>query len=199
MAQPASDLAYARALRALGQALEEQGITEFELRVEGDAHIVRGVRVPPQSESPPTPTSQQEAPAGGLGGLLRGLFGQRREQARPQTPAGPREHGTASEPTIVELRYTLDDLERLDREGQARRRDPSGMPDAYRLSQLLRVVGAQLDTVEGHLLALARHGPTIAVEYEPPDGQHHRDERTVAALYEAWVRMYLRRSERPPT
>jgi hypothetical protein len=196
MAQPAGGLAYARALRALGQALEDQGISEFDLHLEGDAYVIKGQQEAPAPRgAKPSSPQRQDAPTGGLSSLLRGLFGQRREQPQPQGPVGA--PGPAPRASTIELRYSWADLERLDHEGQARRRDPSGMPDAYRLSQLLRVVGAQLDTVQGRLVALARHGPVITVEYETAEGERRRDDRTVAALYEAWVRMYLRRSERP--
>ncbi len=91
---------------------------------------------------------------------------------------------------------TPQDLERLERAGQAKRKDGSQMPDFYRPSQVLRALGAYLDIGGLQLLQLSKHGPGITLEAQTASGGRQTEERSIAAVYDMSVRMYLKRSSR---
>ena len=92
-------------LRAVGQALENEHLEDFDLENHDGDFLVRG---------------RPALPEGGemlIREILRRL-GQR---------GG-----------LTELRYGPREIDRLEEEGRARRRNDSGMPDFYMLSQLSR-------------------------------------------------------------
>ena len=91
---------------------------------------------------------------------------------------------------------TPQDLDRLERAGQAKRKDSSQMPDFYRPSQVLRALGAYLDIGGLQLLQLSKHGPGITLEAQTATGGKQTEERSIAAVYDMSVRMYLKRSSR---
>jgi hypothetical protein len=96
-----------------------------------------------------------------------------------------------------EFRYTSDEIERLEKEGQARRRDPDGMPDFYTLSQMLRTVGAYIDGKRARLGKLYRRGTRLILEFEGTQVPPSIEEHTVSSFYNFFVHMYLRRSGHP--
>lgn len=114
-------------------------------------------------------------------------------------PLKPNEPPT-TQPTVesagFELRFTPEDLDRLDREGRTRRQDAVSMPEMT-LSQLLRTIGDYLDRQGHQLLRIVRQGTTTTIEYRTQSGQRNTEERTASSLYDLSVRMYLRRAYRP--
>jgi hypothetical protein len=131
---------YAKALRAIGQNLEELGLKVFGIKSEGNDYVI-------------------------------------------------------SEP--IGLRYTPADIDRLDREGQAKRSDPSGMPDFRSLSQLLRAVGDYLEHKDARLLGVSRQAgvvPLVAIEYKTEQRQLKEEEYLSSDLYDFCLRMYKQRS-----
>jgi hypothetical protein len=98
---------------------------------------------------------------------------------------------------FLEFRYTSDEVERLEREGQARRRDPNGMPDFYNLSQMLRTVGAYIDGKQARLGKVYRRGTRLTLEFESAQAPPNIEEHTASSFYNFFVHMYLRRSGHP--
>lgn len=98
--------------------------------------------------------------------------------------------------TAPELRYTLEELERLDLQGRLKRRDPHRAPDFYSLPQTLRTLGAYFDRKAARLLAVNRQGSRIIVDYEGFHRRRTTEEHSVASLYGWFVTMYLQRGER---
>src|SRR5215510_4377313 len=72
--------------------------------------------------------------------------------------------------TAMEIAYTAGDIDEIEHEGQAQRRDPNGMPDAYSPSQVLRAAGAYLDRKRAKLQELSRKNGSIKLRYETPSG-----------------------------
>lgn len=103
-------------------------------------------------------------------------------------------HGDAK---FLEFRYTPDAIEKLEQEGQARRRDPSGMPDFHSLSQMLRTVGAYADGKRVPLRKVYRRGTRVTLEFETGQGAPTIEEHTTSSFYNFFVHMYLRRSGQP--
>lgn len=103
----------------------------------------------------------------------------------------------ATSPEPLELRYTSEDTQRLERQGRAKRRDPAGTPDFSALSQALRVIGEYIDRKDGRLLGVSKHaGAMLTLEYDT--GQHRlkKEEFLASGLYDLSVRMYKRRDTR---
>ena len=178
----------ARRLRAVGQALEALRVQDFELRVSGGDYLVRGSQATPAA---PPPQTSQPARRGALGSLRRILGGVEPIDLEPPTP--PR----AQESQQLELRFTADDIAKLEQQGQSRRQASPGMPDLHSLPQVLRTIGDYLDR-QGHELArVVKQGQNITIEHDMPDSQRSVEERTASSLYDLSVRMYLRRTDRP--
>jgi hypothetical protein len=151
------DVTYAHALRAIGQAMNEQRLEDFELEAYENAFLVRGKKKATEK------------------GILRRL--QRR-------------------PSDLSFRYTFEDIEQLDHEGQLKRRNPDGVPDFYSLPQVLRTVGAYLDMKNARLVSVSRRGPRLTIEYEKLVGERISEEHSIASFYDLFVKLYLRRSSR---
>jgi hypothetical protein len=104
---------YAHPLRTIGQDLEALRVESFEMEREGDDYLIRSkVEVPPPEE--PLPETNKEK---NLRSVLRKMLGRSFEPKEPP-PLPPA-------PVDIELRYTPEDIERLEHEGQHRRRIPT--------------------------------------------------------------------------
>ena len=95
----------------------------------------------------------------------------------------------------VELRYTPEQLSHMDDEGRLKRGN-LGRPDAHSASQIVRAVGALVDQKRATLLSIRKDEEKIEIEYELPPKGRVTEDFSVATLYEYWVRMYLKRSNR---
>jgi hypothetical protein len=93
-----------------------------------------------------------------------------------------------------ELRYTPGDIDRLEREGLAKRMNSTGMPDFLSLSQILRAVGCYVDLKNGYLKRVSRENQSLTVEYVTGLSQHNREVCPTSHLYDFCVRMYIQRS-----
>ena len=171
---------YAKSLRSIGQALERLHLESFELESDGNDCLVRGVF---------DPAPQGEPPQGSEKGPLPGIWRKLRRQDHAQTVFSPVPWSSA----VLELRYTPEEIERLEREGQSRRRDRHGTPDAASLSQLLRAVGAYLDSKGVRLVGISRKEQLVTIRYQT--GRHDRQEQlSPSSLRDLWRSMYLRRA-----
>jgi hypothetical protein len=168
---------YAQTLRALGQAIEVAQFETFDLKSVGEGYRVLGekvVQLQPNQESHKVTS------------LWKRLKGSVREETSQ----------VCSIRQEIELEYSPREIDELEREGRARRRDPHGMPDAYTSSQVLRAAGAYLDRKHAKLQELSkRDGGIIRLRYETPLGAN-TEELTIAYLYDTAVRMYMKRSDR---
>ncbi len=106
---------------------------------------------------------------------------------------------TATFPESQELRYTVEDIVRLEREGRAKRSDPSRTPDFSSVSQVLRAFGHYIDRKDGYFLELSERKPSTAgrvlsVHYKTTTGGPTREEFSASGVYGICVRMYKRRA-----
>ena len=166
-----------QSLRAIGQDLEARHVKAFDLECQNDAYCVRvRKQTPPPESSLPTK-------------LSRSVF--QTVRLRFREPAPKKENFTAS---ATELRYPPEDIDRLEHEGQARRRNRDGMPDPHSLSQLLRAVGGYINRRAFHLLAISWREESVSIVYRTAEGRRELDNfRLVDSIYDLWVHMYLRR------
>ena len=164
-------------LRPIGAALEALQLESFTLRVENDEILVKAQK---REERHPPPVNSP-VPS------VLDIFRRKKINVAPAPQPASR---------VVELRYSYDEIVRMDSEGAAKRLATGGKPDPGALSQMLRAVGAFVNQKQGRLLGVTMDGHEIAIDYESALKQKTTEKHTVASLYDYWVKMYLRRRER---
>ncbi|HEX7233452.1 MAG TPA: hypothetical protein VF452_23945 [Candidatus Binatia bacterium] len=175
---------YARHLRAIGQDLEKLHLSTFNLEYVGDAYLV-WVRSESEAEASPVLRISKNR--------LRKLW----RDKIPTLPIGHEEPDQRSQSeTGRRLRYSVRELDRIEREQRARRRPQSGTTDGHRLSQLLRTVGDLVNQRGERLLGIAWQELSVSVVVETPTGRKEIDVFRPDNLYDLWVRMYLKRESR---
>jgi hypothetical protein len=170
----AAPLSYSQHLRAIGQKLESMGAEDYSVRTSDAGYVVSGLR----RVQPPA-----QDPAG------RGFWQRLRGAGRPAEPASPTQE-------LFELRLSPDEIAKVDAAGREQRTSDSPAAEAHASSQILRAVGAFVDQKQGRFLAVSKQGPDIAIEYETVGHRPATEKFTVATLYNFWVKMYLKRSQR---
>jgi hypothetical protein len=164
---------YALLLRPVGQMLEALRIDSFILVFDNEDLVVRDK----------TPGRKQITPR------ERALFAEWQvTHTRPQDKEGALKLAAG----ILEWRMTPQDIDRLEKEGRSRRRNPNLTPDIHSISQVLRVVGALVDHKNGKLLTVTKDDEKVTFEYELVSGKKVLEELGVPALYDLWVRLYRR-------
>ena len=176
---------YARHLRAIGQELEALHLNQFNLEFTGDAYLV-WVKSGDQAENtkPLLRISKNR---------LQKLW---RNRTPPRTVGHEEAFAISDSETGRRLRYSTQDLDRIEREQRARRRHPSGSADGHSLSQLLRTVGDLVGQRSERLLGIAWQELSVGVVVETPQGRKEIDVFRPDNLYDLWVRMYLKRNNR---
>jgi hypothetical protein len=168
---------FAQLLRPVGQMLETFRVESFSLKLEADGLYVSAQKV-----------EERQIPKQDLS--LRVVW-QAFRRSKPEPDPEPRPSSG-----LLELRYTDEDIARLDTEGRAKRKEPGRTPEAHALSQILRAVGGYVDQKGGRLLRVTKAKEDITIEYESALRKPMTERFTVASLYDFWVKMYLRRKQR---
>lgn len=156
---------YDRQLCSIGQSLEAQRITVFEIMRHGDHFLVRGE---PEKEA-------------SLLATLRSWQRQRRNQGMKTS-----------------LRYTLEDIDEIDRQGAAHRAQSHRLPDFHRLANTLRTVGAYLESKNADLIELRMKQLDMTLLLRNRTGFPELEERTLVSFYPLFVQLHGRRSGRAP-
>jgi len=168
---------FAQLLRPVGQMLEPLKLESFSLKIDDSGVHVSGRK---REERPPSSVAEVS-----LRVVWQAL---RRKQPEPAREAQPSSG-------VLELRYTQDDIDRMDTEEQSKRAGAGGTPEAHTLSQILRAVGGYVDQKGGRLLEVRKAGEEVTIEYESALRKTMTEQFTVASLYDYWVKMYLRRKK----
>jgi len=177
---------YSQPLRAIGQALEVLDIQDFEMEAAGDAFYIRGnVLLMANKEIVSDQCSADELRA--IWGASPSHGDQLRDNQR-RTHAGPRSR--------VDLRYTVQDVTRLEEEGRSRRGNSEKTADASSLSQVLRCIGIYLNQKRASLCKISREIESFVIEYETSLGSRIKETLAVKDLYDLWVRLYVQRADR---
>jgi hypothetical protein len=177
---PASN--YSQTLRAIGQDLEARHVKAFDVEHQNEDYFV-WVRseISSSEKSPP---------------LKAGWKAFRRSRSRlPDQPAAQKENSAEPEGSgAYQLRYSPEDVDRLERAGQARRREPNRTPDAHSLSQLLRALGGYISRRNVRLVAISWREDSVSVVYQTTEGRRELDNFRLDSIYDLWVHMYVRRT-----
>jgi hypothetical protein len=171
---------YTQSLRAIGQALELLKVESFDMEPEGEDFLVWG-----NAPIPEQPSVEDR---------LRLIWGALPRQKALEPGMNPLTKPVTL--TRLDLRYTPGDVDRLEREGQAKRMNSRAIADAGSLSQLLRTIGAYIGQKRARLLKISWNGTSIVLLYETSSRRLANEELTVSDLYDVWVRMYMKRADR---
>lgn len=164
---------YGRQLRALGQAVEKFRLSAFELEHNCGSYKVMG-------NAAPIPNSRFS-----VSRLLWKLFSQNFSAGRHSVPK-------------VVLWFSAEEIERFDLHGQSRRQDSGQTPDPYHLSQILRAAGTVLDHKKAaDLVGISLRGEWVIINYQTAAGQLAQVRENLRGYYDFWVKLYLRRRNRP--
>jgi hypothetical protein len=176
---------YSRHLRAIGQDLEKLHLSNFNLEYVGNAYLV-WLRSDDQGEN-----------SNPLSRISKNRLQKLWRNKRPARPLGHEEwYSRSSSQTGRRLRYSVPELDRIEREQRAGRHQPSGTADGHSLSQLMRTVGDLVSQNGNRLLGIAWQELSVCVVVETPKGRKEIDVFRPDNLYDLWVRMYLRRDNR---
>jgi len=163
-----SRFSYSQSLRVIGQFLQTLKPKDFEIQLleDGFAVRLRVLEIIPQAPTKPK----------------FGFFGA--GSAPPKT-----------QETTSERRYSIQEIEELDREGQAKRVNRDAPADFYSLSQMLRTVGAYVDHRLLRLSELSWDGKRLVLHLEAADGRSRMEEHEVSSFHDYFSGMYLKRKK----
>ena len=170
-------LHYAEELRAVGYALEAQRFISAEVEVEGDGYRVRAE------------VDQSRKADSSFAAIVKRFllsFGSFLQIKKQRTARA------------IELRFGAEEIQKLIEEGVARRLDTHAVPDPFSLSHILRQTGAYVDSLHHTTLVrvVVKDG-WIMIRYRNGFGQLKEFKQDIQFFYDYWVKMYLRRNDRP--
>jgi hypothetical protein len=174
---------YEHILRAIGQGLEALSVEAFDLDVANDTFLIQGAATQKESEKPNAANLSTFKKA------FLEICHISKKPATSETPAGK----TAASSRSLRLEFTQNDIDKLERDGQALRSDWNGSPLAHSLPQLLRTVGWYVDHQKGRLRTISKNGDTLTVAYTRSIGSEKIETFTLLQLYDMWVHLYKRR------
>jgi len=97
------------------------------------------------------------------------------------------------------LRYTAKDIDYLEREGIAKRRNPRGTPDFLSLSHILRTAGAQVEKKSGQLIEVSRRVQSegihsLVIKFRNYNGEEREEEYVGPSVYDLCLHWYKQRN-----
>ena len=103
---------------------------------------------------------------------------------------------------LIELKFSVQDIEILDREGQARRGQSTTETTNDRFDsvpEVLRAVGEYLDHKRGYVRRVdnsSSSGAAVEIEYQTRAGDVQTENLAMSLIHETCVHMYKRRTRR---
>ena len=176
---------YGRHLRVIGQDLENLHLSRFNLEFTGDAYLVWA--------RPESATGSQNPLLRISRSRLQKLWKNRTE---PRTVGHEETYTDSAEQPARRLRYSMQDLDRIERDRRQLRRRRSGNADGHGLSQLLRTIGELVEQRNERLLGISWQELSISIISETAHGRKGIDVFRPDNLYDLWVKMYLKRDNR---
>jgi hypothetical protein len=174
---------YEHILRAIGQGLEQLSVEAFDLEVANDTFLIQGAAT--QKES----GKLNAANVSTFKKAFLEICHISKKPATTETRAGKAGASARS----LRLEFTENDIDTLERDGQALRSDWNGSPLAHSLPQLLRTVGWYVDHQKGRLHRISKNGDTLTISYLGSIGTRKVETFTLLQLYDMWVHLYKRR------
>ena len=98
-------------------------------------------------------------------------------------------NGSATDPII----FGPGDVEKLSQAGRARRSKSGQFTNFRTVSNILRTIGAYLESREVELVELHKRPITVILSYRDKAGQEHEEERTISSFYYFFLELYGKR------
>jgi hypothetical protein len=176
---------YARDLRAIGQDLENVGLRAFNLECTEASYLVW------------TRSGRTDVEASPLLRLSRSRL-QKLWKNKPQARTQAQEEYVTqpSLPPSKRFRYSLREIDAIEREGKSQRRQGSRITDGHSLSQLLRTAGALVEQRGERLLGISWQELSVSIVVQTTQARREIDVFRPDNLYDLWVKMYLKRETR---
>ena len=174
---------YEHILRAIGQGLEALSIEAFDLEVANDTFLIQGTVKQKQSAKRRTAN---------LIAFKKAFLDICHISKKPPSSKIPARKVAAPSRSLC-LQFTRNDIDKLERDGQASRSDWNTSPLAHSLPQLLRTVGWYVDQKERWLHKISNNGESVTISYLEPIGAKKIETFTLLQLYDMWVHLYKRR------
>jgi hypothetical protein len=102
-----------------------------------------------------------------------------------------------SEGLNAALTFTRNDLDQLERQGRAQRKQSNRLPDFYSLPNALRTVGQYLELKGAELLELQKRQLSLTVLSRNNDGHPQMEERSLASFYDLFLKLHDKRGKTP--
>lgn len=161
---------YARALRVIGQDLQDLLPEKLTIELRGDSFVASGTctksRIDDQAGAAIGASLKSWASR-----FLKGIF----KTPRPGEPE--------LEFVPFNRTYHAQDIERLDAQG-TRHRSSTGMPDIYTLGERLRTIGKVIDAHNGRAVRIFKDLHQINFEYQDGSGVDRRVKFSNTELYQ---------------
>ena len=91
------------------------------------------------------------------------------------------------------LSYTAQDIDDLDKQGQAQRSKANRLPDFHSLPNTLRTVGSHLETKGAELIELQKKELSVTIVVRNKSGHPEIEEKSLSSLYQVFVRQHAKR------
>jgi hypothetical protein len=92
------------------------------------------------------------------------------------------------------LTLSWEDVAKLSEAGRSRRTKSGRLTEFRNLSNIMRTLGAYLDSKQGELVELQKRAISITLIYRDREGTHHQEDRTIASFYRDFVELCAKRS-----
>lgn len=156
---------WARSLRVIGQEISKFTPIFLEIELRGNIFVVQGTYVVRERDVAPSAVRNV------LKSWLK-LLEKYPEEDAGRTPL-----------RRFEIRYTPEDIRRLDEKWAGMRGKGGKTPDIYSYSELLRTIGRQLDSDESQLLKITKEDRSFIVRFRDAEGNVKSHECSLLALY----------------
>ena len=104
-------------------------------------------------------------------------------------------HGAPYSTRAESLTISPAEVEKLSAEGRARRTKAGQLTQFRELSNVLRTIGAYLDSKEVELLELQKRPISITLQYRDKSGRHETEDRPLTSFYKFFLELYDKRSQ----
>jgi hypothetical protein len=156
---------YTRCLRVIGEDLLRFTPETLEIQLTEDAFLVQGTSV----------VKPRDSSHGGVRNVLKSWS--KLLEKKPEKDI--------DQPALkgFKVRYTPQDIDKLDEEWAGKRGQTGKTPDLYSLAEILRTVGRYIDSEEGRLLKITKEDRRVTVHFQDREGNIQAQQCSLMALY----------------
>jgi hypothetical protein len=102
-------------------------------------------------------------------------------------------HGRSTNDPMI---FGAVEVKQLSQAGRAKRSRPDQLNDFRSLSNILRTLGAYLDSREAELLLVQKRRISITLSYRDKTGQERQEDRSIAAFYRVFLELCGKRGQK---